>query len=209
MTKVQEPIVALEGPCCAGKTTLGHGLLDALDDLTVGYVEDYSDFAGGGLFLPPPVPYSLTEEQQTLRVFLKIEQDRYTAEHSKSLDMVLVDRSVHTLLAHCNALELMTGVGYSGVAQSVLASSAIPLWPALILYLDVPEQVVIDRNMGKFADGSIFINPEFNGGVRSYFEGLSARMSPRVVWLDARMDSSELRNLAEAEVRQLLKQHRK
>jgi uridine kinase len=45
-------IVALEGPCCAGKTTLSRLLARELADLSVALVPCYADHAGGGRFLP-------------------------------------------------------------------------------------------------------------------------------------------------------------
>jgi hypothetical protein len=48
----QPRVVALEGPCCAGKTTLGRLLVGALSDLRVAFVPCYADHAGGGRFLP-------------------------------------------------------------------------------------------------------------------------------------------------------------
>ena len=44
-------IVALEGPCCAGKTTLGRLLVQELREMAVTFVPCYADHAGGGRHL--------------------------------------------------------------------------------------------------------------------------------------------------------------
>ncbi len=204
MTNRRGQSVALEGPCCAGKTTLGRGLIDDFTGLTVAYVNDYSDHVGGGRFLPPPVPSSLIEEERTLGAFLLIEAERTKHLGSSSSDLILIDRSVHTLLAHCNALERMIGVAYGTLAQRVLTQSNIPVWPDLVLYLDIPTEAIDDRNKGKFALDSIFINAEFNAGIRSYFEQLADAGRLTVAWLDATLDPLKLRSLAKTRVRELL-----
>lgn len=196
--------VALEGPCCAGKTTLGHNLLGELSEIAATYVRDYSDFVGGGRFLPPPVPSSLAEEELSLNEFLRIEAAR--TEHAKSSpkDLILIDRSIHTLVAHCCGLKQKTGVDYINLAERVLAASRIPMWPDVVLYLDTPNAVATKRNKGKFAADSIFIDPNFNAGIREYFRALADVGSLSVIWLDATLDPQSLRILAGNQVREFL-----
>lgn len=204
MTNRRGQSVALEGPSLAGKTTLGRGLIGDFSGLTVAYVNDYSDHVGGGRFLPPPVPSSVTEEERTLNAFLVIEAERTEHLRPLSSDLILIDRSVYTLLAHCNALERMTGVPYGTVAQRILTQSTIPVWPDLVLYLDIPTETINDRNKGKFALDSIFVDAEFNAGIRSYFKQLANAVPPTVAWLDATLDRLELRRLAKAHAQELL-----
>lgn len=200
--------VAVEGPCCAGKTSLARGLAHDLSGLAVAYVKDYSDHVGGGRFLPPPVPSSLAEEQRSLYHFLSIEAERtlHVRSPADQWDVVLIDRSIHTLLAHCYSLAHMTGVGYFGLARDAVNRSSIPLWPELVLYLDISQEAVNARNRGKFEDSSIFIDPDFNNGIRSYFLQLASLEQPHVVWLDATRDATMLRRMAGAQVRALLHQ---
>lgn len=186
-------VAALEGPCCAGKTTQGHGLLSSFGPTAVAHVMDYSDFAGGGRNLPPAVPASVDEERKCLSRFLQLEAER-TA-HCRDARQVLIDRSVHTLLAHCHALEHMTGAPYTSAAQTMLEHSNAPMWPQLIYYLDIPQQEILNRNHGKFPDGIIFINGSFNKGIRNYFRKLSVRRPGLVVMVDAVRPVKELWSL--------------
>jgi thymidylate kinase len=181
-------IVGIEGPCCAGKTTLGHALLDELEQrLRLAYIRDYADWVGGGRHLPPPNPGSLADEQAALRQLLAIEADRSAAARAEmpKLDLILIDRSVHTLAAHCAGLTALTGLDHDTTGTRVIHSSDAPLWPDLVLYLDVDQATVASRNNGKFAPDSLFIDALFNSGVRSYFERLALQQRPRVDWLDA------------------------
>lgn len=196
------PTIAIEGPCCAGKTTLASGLVEE-SSFSIAYVRDYSDHVGGGTFLPPPVPTSLAEEELILNQFLTIEADRTTCARKTACgsDLIIIDRSVHTLLAHCFALRRLLNDDYFSLAQRVIGESDVFLWPDQILYLDAPQCTIEARNDGKFAQNSIFINARFNAGVRSYFQQVAGIPGPRVVWLDATLDATMVRVLAAAQLR--------
>jgi len=195
-------IVALEGPCCAGKTTLGRLLVADLNGMTATFVPCYADHAGGGRFLPRQEAATLAEREQALRQLLAIEVGRFALVPG-GCDVVLEDRSVHTLLAHSYALQRMTGIGFLAPSARLLRSSPIPAWPALVLYLDLPQTAVPGRNQGKFPPGSIYTNPEFNASVRAYFRRLADRKTPQVAWLDATLDLPELTRLAAARIRNI------
>jgi thymidylate kinase len=192
--------VALEGPCCAGKTTLGRLLVQELYELTVTFVPCYADHAGGGRFLPRQEAETVAEREQALRQILLLEAGRL-ALVPRACDAILEDRSVHTLLAHSYALQRKTGTDFLAPSARLLRSSAVPAWPDLVLYLDLPQDAVPERNPGKFPPGSIYTDPDFNTAVRAYFQRLAGRKTPRVTWLDATLEPPELARLAAAHIR--------
>lgn len=193
-------IVALEGPCCAGKTTLGRLLAGELRDLAVAFVPCYADQAGGGRFLPPQEAGSVAEREQALRRLLLIEAERL-AQVPPRCDVILEDRSVHTLLANSYALQCQTGIGFLAPSARLLRSSPVPAWPELVLYLDLPQDAVQGRNPGKFPPGSIYTDPGFNAAVREYFRRLAGQKAPHVAWLDATLGLPELARAAAARIR--------
>jgi thymidylate kinase len=195
-------LAALEGPCCAGKTTLGHLLMRNLHGLTVAFAECYADHVGGGRFLPRQEARSVQEREQALRQLLIVEADRL-ARLPPGSDLILADRSVHTLLAHSYALEQMTGISVFAPSVRLLRRSPLAAWPDLVVYLDLPQQAVPGRNNGKFPPGSIYTDPGFNAAIRAYFLRLAGQNTPRVAWLDATLDLPELARLAEAQLRQI------
>jgi len=201
--------IGVEGPVCAGKTTLVLGLTRHLVGPTATCVPDYADHASGGRHLPPPVPRSIAEEEQALRVFLTIEAERTKRVRTpaKRWTVVLVDRTVHTLLAHCYALTRMTGLDHASLAERVLAGSDTPLWPDLILYLDVPQQAIDARNKGKFEAGNIFLDADFNEGIRAYFLRLAGQEPQRVIWLDATVSATMLCRLAGTQIANRLRRY--
>jgi thymidylate kinase len=193
-------IVALEGPCCAGKTTLSRLLARELADLSVALVPCYADHAGGGRFLPRQEADTVAEREQALRRLLLVEAGRL-ARVPQGCDVVLEDRSVHTLLAHSYTLQLKTGTDFLGPSLRLLESSPVPAWPGLVLYLDLPQGAVQQRNPGKFPPGSIYTDPDFNAAVRAYFRRLAGRKTPQVAWLDATLELPALARLAAARIR--------
>jgi thymidylate kinase len=199
-----KPWVAVEGPCCAGKTTLSRGLLSELTDLTISHVRCYADHVGGGRYLPRPVPESLPEDRDAVGALLTIEADRVASARAEPGDLALMDRSVYTLLAHRYALQRVTGMPCFAPAERVIARSEAPAWPDLVLYLDVTQQAILDRNRRKFPPDSIFINTEFNAGIRAYFTDTTDREDTPVVWLDATLDPAKLLKIAEVHIRELL-----
>ena len=195
-------VAAFEGPCCAGKTTLAR-LLAGVRGLTVTFIPCYADHAGGGRHLPAQEAHTVPEREEALRQLLAVEASRM-ARARQDADIILADRSVHTLLAHSYALQVMTGVGFLTPSVRLLRSSPIPAWPDLVFYLDLPHQAVADRNHGKFPPGSIYIDSQFNAAVRAYFVRLAAQNSPRLAWLDAMLDPAELARHAETRLRQMV-----
>ncbi|MEU5948616.1 hypothetical protein ABZ793_24085 [Micromonospora sp. NPDC047465] len=195
-------IVAVEGPCCAGKTTLSRGLLKALPQLTIAHVRCYADFAGGGRHLPDPVPRTLAEDAAGLQELVRLERARTDAALRSDSDLILLDRGAHTLLAHRYAIEQVTGLKCFGPARRAVAEERLPTWPDLVLYLDIPQESVHERNRGKFPHDSIFIEAKFNAGIRSYYTGITGEQD--IVWLDATLEPYELVTLAEASVSHLL-----
>jgi thymidylate kinase len=192
--------VALEGPCCAGKTTLGRLLIQELCELAITFVPCYADHAGGGRFLPRQQADTVAEREQALRQLLLIEAGRL-AQVPQACDVILEDRSVHTLLAHSYALQCRTGTGFLAPSARLLRSSPVPAWPDLVLYLDLPQDAVPERNPGKFPPGSIYTDPDFNATVRAYFRRLASRKTPPVAWLDATLELQDLARLAAARIR--------
>jgi thymidylate kinase len=175
-----------------------------MSGLVISHVHCYADHVGGGRFLPRAVPESLPEDRAAVDALLAVEQARAAHARVAACDLVLMDRSVHTLLAHRYALHRVTGLAVLEPAVRVIARSEAVAWPDLVLYLDVPQQTIVDRNRGKFPPDSIFIDPVFNAGVRGYFSGATDRDRARIVWLDATLEPATLVKITEGHIRKLL-----
>ncbi|NRQ37976.1 AAA family ATPase [Nonomuraea sp. NN258] len=200
-------LVALEGPCCAGKTTLAKELARHLLGLAV-YVECFADHAGGGHCLPKPVPESLEEDAQAMGRLLEVEESRMAPSRLGNTPVIILDRSVHTFLAHRCAIEQLTGLACLEPARQILIQSRASAWPNLVIYLDVPQTAVQDRNNGKFQTGNILVEPAFNNAFRSYFAELRSATEPQVAWLDAMRPIQVLTHAAVSTIREALANRR-
>lgn len=179
--------VAVEGPCCAGKTTLTRAMVAWIGEAAI-YVPCYADHVGGGRFLPPPVPATAQEDAAALEVLLEIEGARNAAASAPGAAVAVLDRSVHTLLAHRRAVEQMYGQALEHQARRAVEASPLVAWPDLVLYLDIPQALVEARSHPKFPPGGLFVAADFNAKFRQYFMGLAASKPEAVAWLDAAAD---------------------
>lgn len=195
MGQLKQFVIAVEGPCCAGKTTLSNGVLKLLGQADFAYIKDYSDFVGGGRFLPSPVPSHMYEEQCALARFLQIEKMRLKDAISTESKRLWIDRSIHTILAHSYSLEKIKKEKYYDLAVDMIYDSEVPMWPHIIYYLDIPNKVAKSRNKGKFSEGSIFLDREFNEGIKIYFQKAQREENIRIHWIDATLDQRRLRDM--------------
>src|SRR5437870_2939521 len=98
--------IAIEGPCCAGKTSLIAELLAHFGEVTtIVAVPDMADLVGGGDGMPDPDPQDLASELAALDDLLKIEERRFAEQRPGGSAIALIDRSVLTLLGHCSGLQ--------------------------------------------------------------------------------------------------------
>jgi len=180
--------MAIEGPCLAGKTTLGDALVSALGSENVSIIPDYADFVGGARGMPDPDPRSWEQEQDGLEALLEIEVARLRAHRPEPTPaLMIIDRSVLTLIAHCAGTDRKDArdPGFADRAAGVLAGDPRPSWPEGVLYLDVSSEVQMARNrLGKFAGDSVFVDPAYNAGFRSYFEDRRVRDERPMGWID-------------------------
>ena len=160
--------IAIEGPVCAGKTTLSDNLVRAYSEHRLCVIPDYSDFVGGGRNLPNPLPANTEDELDALDRFRQLERDRFE-QYSRATQICVIDRSIHTLLAHCIGVEFHCGRSWFDPALQRLQAADEMVWPDLIIYLDIPLSTILERNRGKFPDTSLFTDERFNAGFRDYF----------------------------------------
>ncbi|MCP4697439.1 MAG: hypothetical protein GY862_11390 [Gammaproteobacteria bacterium] len=134
------------------------------------------------------------EEQCALVHFLRIEEMRLKNAISAKSKLFWIDRSIHTILAHCYALEKVKKEKYYDLAVDMIHNSEAPMWPHIVYYLDIPNKVARTRNKGKFSEGSIFLNREFNEGIKMYFEKAQHEENISIQWINATLAPRRLRD---------------
>lgn len=151
----------------------------------------FADHVGGGRFLPPPVPESATEDEAALRTLLAIDADRAAEAQRAPGDLVLMDRSVHTLLAHRHAIQFITGLPVSEPAARIVAASR----------LASDHSIGTAESSRRAASSS---TPRTTGTFRQYFTALADEPGAAVVRLDATARPEDLVAAAKAHIHSLL-----
>ncbi len=174
-------VVAIEGPSHAGKSTLIGSLSATFGEGRVITLPDYVDVVSDPDLIPRAPGESVQEELEALEFFLTLDAERWNARRVELTEqsIVLADRSYHTLLAHRYAIERLTGLPVFEPSCQEVAASTILRQPDLIIYLDVPQDVLDGRYESRVGGLSerqrlerlnlIFNRPDYNTHFREYF----------------------------------------
>ncbi|MCX5078945.1 hypothetical protein OG321_41835 [Streptomyces sp. NBC_00424] len=122
--------------------------------------------------IPPARTGSAAEQVAAFDKFMQIEAARVTAVTESTADLIILDRSVDTLLAHAYALDKLYGYNVQARLRACLAT--LPhLKPDHTIYLDVPPETLHLRRkiIGHAAAESDYFlhNPAFLDHARAYF----------------------------------------
>ncbi|MBA2949579.1 hypothetical protein [Streptomyces himalayensis] len=139
-------IIALEGPSYAGKTTV----LQTLRAIPALSKAVFFDCYVKSILHPESIPEARTgstaEQLTAFAVFMGIEAQRVTAVTRRpAAPVILLDRSVDTLMAHARALDELAG--YTAYPAALRHLQQLPhLRPDLTIYLDAsPESLHLRR----------------------------------------------------------------
>ena len=165
-------IIALEGPSYAGKSTAIHHLRCRgieeqayVSDCYVQHIHHRDD-------IPPAHTGSAAEQLAAFETFMRVENARVHKAHALAKPLVILDRSVDTLLAHAHALDSMYGYGIHHRLRDRLQELPF-LRPHHTLYLDVPAETLrLRRKMAGHttAESAYFLHESaFLNHAREYF----------------------------------------
>ncbi|MGW7361817.1 hypothetical protein ACWGI0_35710 [Streptomyces sp. NPDC054802] len=134
-------IIALEGPSHAGKSTvISHLRRRGIEKRA--YVSDcYVKHIAHRDDIPPARTGSAAAQLFAFETFMGIENARVREALAGARPMVLLDRSVDTLLAHAHALDVLFGYDVHHQLRDRLQELPF-LRPHHTLYLDVPAEVL-------------------------------------------------------------------
>ncbi|MFE7659559.1 hypothetical protein [Streptomyces celluloflavus] len=165
-------IIALEGPSYAGKSTaIRHLHRSAI--ATRMFVSDcYVKHIGHRDDIPPARTGSPAAQLAAFETFMEIEAARVIAAADSGQPLVILDRSVDTLLAHAHSLDALFGYGVHHQLRDRLQTLPF-LRPDHTLYLDVPADVLRLRRKTAghtAAESDYFLHePGFLEHARDYF----------------------------------------
>ncbi|WP_326797279.1 hypothetical protein OG946_19155 [Streptomyces sp. NBC_01808] len=165
-------ILSLEGPSYAGKTT------------AIRLLRRIPEIAGRAIFfgcyvrhlrpthpIPPARTSSAAEQLAAFETFMSAEADRVTMAAMHPGRLVVLDRSIDTLMAHAYALDRLYDFGVHHQVRQRLEE--LPhLRPHHTIYLDVPDAILRRRratSREKSTSAYFLHDPTFLALTRSYF----------------------------------------
>jgi dTMP kinase len=191
-------IVAIEGPSFAGKTT---AIAALAADPSLGRIAVFDCYVSGLTQpgnIPPARTASRAEQVTAFRAFMRVEQRRVerarrlAAAHDP-IDLLILDRSVDTLIAHAHALDALYGFDARPTVTDLLPG--LPhLIPEYTVYLDAPEAALRARRAARGDRGEYFLHdPGFLTAWRGYFlDSAGETLAPTIMPVPADADPAKL-----------------
>lgn len=180
---MEKRIVAIEGLVHAGKSTLVKAL--AKKDSGIVCVGEYVEFATSKF---PEQPRSPKDASEARKYFMGLEKKRRSC-ISNDASLVILDRSVLSILAYHFAVEVVTSGEVPCFSESIKSlPTGCWIFPELCIYLDVSDSEIRRRHKRKSGRYSpTLLNPEFNAQLRKFYEKVLATILPslEVVRIDA------------------------
>jgi dTMP kinase len=191
-------IVGLEGVSCVGKTSLATALAARLPGAAI--VDCYYHTAPDPGRLPQPNSPTAYEQLSNLLMLMQLEAlRRDRALHAQRRGhLVILDRTVDTLLAHAHAIGRLRGFDCDAAARALVLEHPIVV-PDVTLLLRAGPDVLAKRAARRPGMPSILYDPEFTEHFNSYFQG---PLAPLCVPLDATAPLHDLAEQATAAVGQ-------
>ncbi|WP_406359480.1 hypothetical protein OID55_00915 [Streptomyces sp. NBC_00715] len=182
-------VIALEGPSYAGKSSaIAHLRRQGAEDRAF-VLDCYVDHIAHRHDIPPARTKSAAAQLAAFETFMTIEGIRVRRALASTRTVVILDRSVDTLLAHAHGLDALFGFGVQHQLRDRLQEMPF-LRPDHTLYLDVPAEVLALRREAAghtTAEPDYFLHePAFLDRVRDFFvSGTQQPVSRRVTVIPA------------------------
>jgi thymidylate kinase len=187
-------IIALEGPSFSGKTT---AIAALAKDPSLGRTAVFDcyvrEIARPG-DIPPARTTDRAQQVAAFRTFMAVEARRtrrlqHQAAQQDAPALVILDRSVDTLLAHAHALDTLYGFGARAIVAALLPD--LPhLVPEHTFYLDTDGETLRARRAaaegGSGSGDFVLHDPGFLAAWREYFlGGAGPTLTPTVTAVSA------------------------
>lgn len=195
-------IIALEGPSYAGKSTAIRHLRSQGIEARAFVSDCYVAHFARRDRIPPARTGSAAAQLAAFEAFMNVENTRVGKAHASGRPMVILDRSVDTLLAHAHALDALFGYAVQHKLRDRLQELPF-LRPDHTLYLDVPAEVLGLRRKAAghtAAESDYFLHePAFLDHTRDYFvSGAQQPVSREVSVLPADASPPEIAHAVES-----------
>jgi len=178
MTSKSLTIVAVEGGCNYGKSTLINELTRLLPN-NLAVAPDYAVDAGQ---MPSSFfsPSGGTEERLSVVRFFSDIDARRSKYFIPGGRICLFDRSVYTLIAHSYAEEQLFGYEATDSTVNYLKARLDVHWPAIVIVIEVSPESIEERRSERSPPG-LLANMNFDRYFRDFFKQSVLPNSPRLI----------------------------
>lgn len=161
-------IIGIEGVSCTGKTTLATALAKRIDRSLV--IPCYFHSVSDPTKLPPPVAENEHAQLAGLRAFLNVEEARRDQALAGCADgrIVILDRTVDTLLAHTQAVGRLQGFDVDETARQIMHQRRVAV-PDVTLLLTARFEVLRARAVRRRGMPEIFYDARFTTTFMEHF----------------------------------------
>lgn len=161
-------VLALEGPSFAGKSTLAKRISQRWPSIRC--FADYVEMLNWEN-IPAFDPGSSEGQARAFLRFMEGEARRVEAVRRELPAVVLLDRSIDTLLAHAFSLDGLFGYGSLPLVRQALSRMDF-LRPNYEFFLDTPREILLKRQAQREDGDEVaeFIASDFLGASREYFD---------------------------------------
>lgn len=184
-------IIALEGPVCAGKTTV----LGGLREQEIPVVDEYSEYvASTTRDFPKFPPQDEEAAKDSFRFFFELEARRKQDMEATGNNRAVLDRSIYTLLAFEVGASRLTGISILPWAVEYLEENKDKIiMPEQVVYMDIPAEISRSRaREGQIRIADFLLTDGFNGGFRDFFMALKEKAPELVCIVDATGEQSAM-----------------
>jgi len=191
-------IIAIEGPVCAGKSTI----VERLNQEGLGTILEYSEYvAHANQDFPKFPPTDEKVAKRSFEFFLNLEHKRYQNMSDLMQNWIAIDRSIFTLLAFEIGATKITGINIFDWAIARLKDENNLIIPSHIYYLDVPTATSRDRaERNSIPIPDFLLSNEFNQGFHNFFVWLRQTIPDYVTFIPASEESNEVLSLLHKEL---------
>lgn len=159
-------ILGIEGPSHAGKSTFVELIRDKLNEIGYSvisfpcYMDSINQVERARI--PVDTSISIKDEMNALALFIQVEKSRRNyIKNNRNLDVVILDRTFITLLAHNYAMTKLTKIDFYKPTLNLLTRHFHELvLPDFFVYINTAQKIMNKRY--PINDTSVFCNPVYN-----------------------------------------------
>lgn len=184
-------LLGIEGPVLAGKSTLADNLR-RLSPWPLHVAPCYVDYAiASGVELPPVMGGTISEQEAALRTYIDLDRRRYRTLPQSGI--VLLDRTLDTLLAHSEGIAAIGGPDVTRIAAEHYSQLiSVGLRPSLTFFIETRHTTQIERLTSRRLMPTELVDPTFNQAFQNYFERSRAEEPQRLMFFQAELDPIDL-----------------